>query len=85
MKNLFILIIIIGLGYFAYQAFNKSTTNTKTQEIENSIQEDGLDDLRKDIPKSQQGAITDLNNKIKDTLSKTRNTVEKVEERYIEL
>jgi predicted negative regulator of RcsB-dependent stress response len=85
MKNLFILIIIIGIGYFAYQAFNKSVTNTENQEIENSIQHDGLNDLRKDIPKSQQGAITDLNNKIKDTLSNTRNTVEKVENRYIEL
>ena len=84
MKNLFVFIIIIGLGYFAYQSFNNSTIHRENQEMENRKQEDSLEDLRKDIPKNQQGAITDLNNKIKNTISNTRSVVEKVEERSTE-
>ncbi|MCI5051116.1 MAG: thioredoxin domain-containing protein [Candidatus Pacebacteria bacterium] len=75
MKNLVILIILIGLGYFAYNAFNNSETITESGSREQIAQEDGLEDIRDDLPQSQQGALVDLNAQIQANIDSAREAV----------
>jgi thiol-disulfide isomerase/thioredoxin len=81
MKHILILIVLVALGYFAYNSFNNSETinqESARSQIEN---QEGLEDLAAEIPEGQQGALVDINNQIQDALSSARDAVEKTQNR----
>lgn len=79
MKNLVILIILIGLGYFAYNAFNNSETLTQSGTQTN--QQEGLEDIADELPQGQQGALININNQIQGALGDARQAVEQTQDR----
>lgn len=81
MKNLVILIILVGLGYFAYNAFNNSETVNQATVNSQVAQQEGLEDLADDIPAGQQGALIDINNQIKGAIDNAKDAVEKTQDR----
>lgn len=80
MKNLVILIILIGLGYFAYGAFNNSETANGIPTIVEMAGQSELEDLTSELSPSQQEALGDLNNSIKASVSEVRKAIEKAQE-----
>lgn len=81
MKNLVILIILVGLGYFAYTAFNNSETVNQATINSQVAEQEGLEDLADDIPTGQQGALVDINNQIKGAIDSAKDAVEKTQDR----
>lgn len=77
MKNLVILLLIIGGGYFAYSAFNSSDTINQQSARDQVAQQQGLEDLAGEVPVGGQGALIDINNQIKDSIQNAKDTVEK--------
>jgi len=84
MKNLVILVILVGLGYYGYNAFNNSDTVNQATVQSQVADQEGLEDLAGDIPSGTQGALVDINNQIKDTLDAAKDAVEKTQDRFNE-
>lgn len=81
MKNLVILIILVGLGYFAYNAFNTSDTVTQSGTTSQLAQQEGLEDIAGELPRGQQGALVDFNNQIQGAIADAKDAVEKTQDR----
>lgn len=60
MRNLIIIIIIVALGYFAYQAFEHSDVITSDTGYEQQLRDEGLEEFA-DGPVSSREAIRQLN------------------------
>lgn len=74
MKNLFVIIIIALLAYFAYSAFQKSPTLEQTT-TEETLREEGLDDIADDLPTDSQAAVVELNSSIQTFFASIRDTI----------
>ncbi|MDD3694159.1 MAG: hypothetical protein PHC89_02100 [Candidatus Pacebacteria bacterium] len=75
MKNLFVIIIIALLAYFAYSAFQKSTTLEQTT-TEETLREEGLDDIADDLPTDSQAAVVEMNSSVKNFFSSIQSQID---------
>lgn len=75
MKNLFVIIIIALLAYFAYSAFQKSPTLEQTT-TEETLREEGLDDIADDLPTDSQAAVVEMNSSVKNFFSSIQSQID---------
>ena len=61
MKSLLVIIIIIALGYFAFQAFERSDVINSDTGYEQQLRDEGLGEFAGDGPVSSREAIRQLN------------------------
>lgn len=59
MKNFLILVILLGLGYFAYQSFIQTDAVNQESYRDRSIRESGLEDLAGGLPKDSSSALVE--------------------------
>lgn len=75
MKNVVILVILVALGYFGYNAFNNSETVNQAAVNSQRAGQEGLEDLAGDLPVTQQGALVDFNAKIQANINDAKDAV----------
>ena len=64
MRNLVIIIILLGMGYFAYQAFHDSTAVNTESANQRAIRENHLEDFEDQIPAGSQEALVEVDTEI---------------------
>ncbi|MCA9352597.1 hypothetical protein KC901_00250 [Patescibacteria group bacterium] len=60
MRNFLVLVIILGLGYFAYQTFVHSAAVNTESANQRAIRENHLEDIEEYIPPSSQDALIEV-------------------------
>jgi len=75
MKNLLILILIIGGGYFAYNAFDNSQTVNQPASNQQQQALEGIEDLEEYEQSNYQDVLVTINNQVKDAIADARNAV----------
>jgi hypothetical protein len=74
MKNLLVLFLIIGMGYFVYQVINSSIINTETS-TERVIRENELEDIKGHIPGSSHDAVREVKGDFDNIFLEIHNTI----------
>jgi len=75
MRNLLVLLLLIGMGYFAYQAFVSSPGATGESATQRAIRENNLEDIEDEIPGSTQDAFIETKNETDQFIVKIENTI----------